>query len=237
MRNNHAQANKSRLCRSRCTRHTAAATICLFGPSASRPSGVSEDGVGDTKTWLLSYRRASRAQCASRRARLTVEDLDGDGLLLLDGLRVREAGVADVVVPGVLAKHVGEVKVSVQRLGHPVALGQPLEVWCGDTPWQQWDLTGHLRLRWSFLNYSPGSICRETFHMKPICAISACDVAYVCGEVYCCPSRRQSGEESQREVDMATPRTRPPEWRLAWSSLWTTKATLEWFETHKKMWN
>lgn len=49
MRNNHAPANKSRLCRSRRTRHTAAATICLFGPSASPPSGVSEDGVGDIR--------------------------------------------------------------------------------------------------------------------------------------------------------------------------------------------
>lgn len=45
--------------------------------------------------------------------RLTVEDPDGDGLFLLDGLRVREAGVADVVIPGILSEHIGEVKVSV----------------------------------------------------------------------------------------------------------------------------
>lgn len=64
----------------------------------------------------------------SHTVRLTVQDLDGNGLFLLDGLCVREAGVADVVVPGILSEHVGEVKVSVQGLGHPPALRQPLEV-------------------------------------------------------------------------------------------------------------
>ena len=59
---------------------------------------------------------------------LTVEDFDSDGLFLLDGLCVWEAGVADVVVPGVLSEHIREVKVSVQGLGHPAALRQPLEV-------------------------------------------------------------------------------------------------------------
>lgn len=63
-----------------------------------------------------------------RRVTLTAEDRDGDGLLLLDGLRVGEAGVADVVVPGILWEHVGEVEVSVEGLGHPAALRQLLEV-------------------------------------------------------------------------------------------------------------
>lgn len=61
--------------------------------------------------------------------RLTVEDLDGDWLFLLDGLCVREAGVADVVVPWILSENIREVKVSIERLGHPAALRQPLEVW------------------------------------------------------------------------------------------------------------
>ncbi len=60
--------------------------------------------------------------------RLTAEDLDGDGLFLLDGLSVREAGIADVVVPRILSENIREVKVSVQGLGHPVALRQSLEV-------------------------------------------------------------------------------------------------------------
>lgn len=58
--------------------------------------------------------------------------MDGDGLLLLDGLRVREAGVADVVVPGILHQDVGEVQVSVQTLRHSPALRQTLEI-CTDT--------------------------------------------------------------------------------------------------------
>lgn len=37
---------------------------------------------------------------------LTVEDLDGDRLFLLDGLCVRETGVADVVISGVLAQNI-----------------------------------------------------------------------------------------------------------------------------------
>lgn len=54
-----------------------------------------------------------RAHCDTRAFLLTCEDFDGNGLFLLDGLRVREAGVADVVVPGILSKDVREVKVSV----------------------------------------------------------------------------------------------------------------------------
>lgn len=64
----------------------------------------------------------------THRVRLTVDDLDGDGLFLLDGLRVWEAGVADVVIPGILSEYIREVKVSIQGLGHPAALRQPLEV-------------------------------------------------------------------------------------------------------------
>lgn len=59
---------------------------------------------------------------------LTIEDLDGDWLFLLDCLCVREAGVADVVIPGILSEYIREVKVSIQGLGHPSALRQPLEV-------------------------------------------------------------------------------------------------------------
>ena len=58
----------------------------------------------------------------------TVEDSDGDGLLLLDGLCVREARVADVVAPGVLLADVGEVEVPVEGLRNPAILWQPLEV-------------------------------------------------------------------------------------------------------------
>lgn len=59
---------------------------------------------------------------------LTVQDFDSDGLFLLDGLCVRKAGVTDVVVPRVLLQDIGEVQVSIQRLGHTAALRQPLEV-------------------------------------------------------------------------------------------------------------
>ncbi len=67
-----------------------------------------------------------------RSFRLTVEHTDADGLLLLDSLRVREAGVADVVAPGVLRLDVGEVQVSVQSLRYTPALRQTLEI-CADT--------------------------------------------------------------------------------------------------------
>lgn len=60
---------------------------------------------------------------------LTCEDFDGNGLFLLDGLRVREAGVADVVIPGILSKDVREVKVSVQGLRYTATLRKPLKVW------------------------------------------------------------------------------------------------------------
>ncbi len=63
---------------------------------------------------------------------LTVEHTDADGLLLLDGLCVWEASVADVVAPGVLRLDVGEVEVSVQSLRHTPALRQTLEI-CADT--------------------------------------------------------------------------------------------------------
>lgn len=60
--------------------------------------------------------------------RLTVEDLDSDGLLLLDGLSAWEACIADVVIPGVFSAHVGKVQVPIQGLGHSRALRQLLEV-------------------------------------------------------------------------------------------------------------
>lgn len=60
--------------------------------------------------------------------RLTVQHGDRDGLLLLDGLCVREASVADVVGPAVFRKDIGEVQVSVQSLGHPFVQREPMEV-------------------------------------------------------------------------------------------------------------
>lgn len=80
---------------------------------------------------MLAHYTFSGFLCArllTHRVRLTVEDLDSDGLFLLDGLCVWEAGVADVVIPGILSEHIREVKVSVQGLGHPAALRQPLKV-------------------------------------------------------------------------------------------------------------
>lgn len=59
---------------------------------------------------------------------LTVQHVDCDGLLLLDGLSVGEAGEAGVVVSGVLCQHIREVQVSVQRLRHTTVLRQPLEI-------------------------------------------------------------------------------------------------------------
>lgn len=61
-------------------------------------------------------------------AGLTLQDRDGDGLLLLDGLSVGEASVADVVGPAVLRHHVGEIQVSISGLGHPFIQRQLLEV-------------------------------------------------------------------------------------------------------------
>lgn len=60
---------------------------------------------------------------------LTCEDFDGYGLFLLDGLRVWESCVADVVVPGILSKDIREVKVSVQGLRYSATLREPLKVW------------------------------------------------------------------------------------------------------------
>lgn len=59
---------------------------------------------------------------------LTLQDGDGDGLLLLNGLRVGEASVADVVGPAVLRHHVGKVQVSVSGLGHSFIQRQLLKV-------------------------------------------------------------------------------------------------------------
>lgn len=69
------------------------------------------------------------ADCTTHTLILTCEDFDGYGLFLLDGLRVREAGVADVVVPRILSEDVGEVKIPVQGLRYSATLGKPLEVW------------------------------------------------------------------------------------------------------------
>lgn len=53
---------------------------------------------------------------------LTGFDLEGVGVLLLDGVGEVEAGVAAVVGQRVLRQHVGEVKVPVVALGHALVL-------------------------------------------------------------------------------------------------------------------
>ena len=58
-----------------------------------------------------------------------VDHPHGDGLLLLDGLRVGEAGVADVVSARIRHHRVGKVQVAVQALRHTPIQGQPQEVW------------------------------------------------------------------------------------------------------------
>lgn len=112
----------------------AQCTVCDLSPRAKRTHTkyVSHCSV------CLSHAGSFHLHCTrlplsgrlvfKRTGRLTVEDLDGDGLLLLDGLCVWEAGIADVVVPGILSEYIREVEVSVQGLGHPAALRQPLKV-------------------------------------------------------------------------------------------------------------
>lgn len=66
----------------------------------------------------------------STHKRLTVEDMDADGLLLLNGLCVGEACVTNVVISGIFHHHVGEIEVTVQALRDTAALWKPLEI-CG----------------------------------------------------------------------------------------------------------
>lgn len=57
---------------------------------------------------------------------LTGEDLEGERVLLLDGVGEMEAGVAAVVCLHVWQHHIGEVQVSVVSLGHTLVLGDGL---------------------------------------------------------------------------------------------------------------
>lgn len=81
------------------------------------------EGKRDDKPTTLG-----RVGCVWLGLGLTLEDDDGDGLLLLNGLRVGEASVADVVRPAVLRHHVGKIQVSVSGLGHSFIQRQLLEV-------------------------------------------------------------------------------------------------------------
>lgn len=108
--------------------------ICLLGETTTT-AGVSRDEIRDKKccpplhlAGTQTHIPASSPRAHAPRVALTAEDRDGDGLFLLDGLRVGEAGVADVVVTGILWEHVGEVEIAVEGLGHPAALRQLLEV-------------------------------------------------------------------------------------------------------------
>lgn len=128
---------------------TRVLTICLFWTT-----GVSKDEIRDKKCCstptqlqyvhahtlleiicisfghiVVSFIQAHYTIPLSSLHALTVEDLDSDRLFLLDGLCVREAGVADVVIPWILFKYIREVKVSVQGLWDSAALRQPLEIW------------------------------------------------------------------------------------------------------------
>lgn len=57
---------------------------------------------------------------------LTGEDLQGERVLLLDGVGEVEAGVAAVVGLHVLHHHIREIQVSIMALGHPLILGDGL---------------------------------------------------------------------------------------------------------------
>lgn len=57
---------------------------------------------------------------------LTGEDLQGEWVLLLDGVGKVEAGVAAVVRLHVLHHHVREIQVPIMALGHPLILGDGL---------------------------------------------------------------------------------------------------------------
>lgn len=60
--------------------------------------------------------------CACVRRLLTGLDLEGEGVLLLDGVSEEEPSVAAVVRLSVSDQHVGEVQVSIQTHGHPLVL-------------------------------------------------------------------------------------------------------------------
>lgn len=53
---------------------------------------------------------------------LTGFDLEGVGVLLLDGVGEVEAGVAAVIGQSILSQDVGEIEVPVEALGHPLVL-------------------------------------------------------------------------------------------------------------------
>lgn len=57
---------------------------------------------------------------------LTGEDLEGERVLLLDGVGKVEAGVAAVVCLHILQHHVREIQVSVVALGDALVLGDGL---------------------------------------------------------------------------------------------------------------
>lgn len=57
---------------------------------------------------------------------LTGEDLEGERVLLLDGVGKVKAGIAAVVCLHVLQHHVREIQVPVMALGHPLVLGDGL---------------------------------------------------------------------------------------------------------------
>lgn len=63
---------------------------------------------------------------------LTRQDFEGEGVLLLDGLREEEASVAAVVSVSIFGQDVGEVEVPVQTHGHPLILRDRSHSWKTD---------------------------------------------------------------------------------------------------------
>lgn len=76
-----------------------------------------------------AWGRSGQVDCCpspGQRPALTGEDLEGEGVLLLDGVGKVEAGVAAVVCLHVLHHHVREIQVPVMALGDPLVLGDGL---------------------------------------------------------------------------------------------------------------
>lgn len=72
---------------------------------------------------------------------LTGEDLEGEGVLLLDGVGEVETCVAAVVRLHVLEHHVREIQVAVVALGDTLVLGDGLHGWKGAEV--QTEVSGH----------------------------------------------------------------------------------------------
>lgn len=94
----------------------AAEAVRVARAVRSAPSSSAQDCP--SRSWYPDCCHSTRLG----RAALTGEDLEGEGVLLLDGVGEVEACIAAVVCLHVLQQHVGEVQVSIIALGDTLVL-------------------------------------------------------------------------------------------------------------------